>query len=303
MRATRSPYANAKTASPPSSVGPPLDPFPTPDANAGGTVPGTGESRLIRELMGSLFGDAEITRYVNRRFAESLTPTTLGSDPLSAAVQEPGRGETAGGRSRYSTQADQVGGAGSAWAVRGAFGTGRRSCPPLGMTGQAVIAVVVVVVAKAAPVPALAVVRVVGVVPLAAPVLALDVVGVVGVVPIAAPRALVALVALRLAARTVMALLDAVPLVALRSVVIVMAVVAEGSLARDRIRRFSAPLLALVPPVVPAVVPPVVPAVALAASWGRGDDRLRVRGAPGLRYYPQPVRHGQRQCSDHQQDE
>jgi hypothetical protein len=120
----------------------------------------------------------------------------------------------------------------------------------------------------------------------------------VGVIPLAAPRPLVAVVPRR-AGWTVMALSDVVPLVALRAVVTVMNVIAERSLVRDRIRRSSAPLRAVVPDAVPAFIPAVGPA----APRGRGSNRVRGRGAPGLRHDPQPVRHGERQCGDHQQDE
>jgi hypothetical protein len=118
--------------------------------------------------------------------------------------------------------------AGSTRAVVAAMGR------PLGMTGEARMAVVA----------------------MAAAISVVGVVGVVGVVPLAPPRALVAVVAVRLAACTVVAPLDVVPLVALRSVVIVMAVVAERSLVRDRMRRSSAPLRAGVS----------------AALWGRSDN-------------------------------
>jgi hypothetical protein len=130
------------------------------------------------------------------------------------------------------------------------------------------------------------------------PVHVLAAVGLVGVIPLAAPRPLVAVVA-RPAGWTVMALSDVVPLVALRSVVTVMTVIADRSLVRDRIRRSSATLRAVVRDAVPAFIPAVGPAT----PWGRGSNRVRGRGAPGLRHDPQPVRHGERQCGDHQQDE
>src|SRR4029450_4877516 len=136
------------------------------------------------------------------------------------------------------------------------------------------------------------------VVAVVAPVHVLAAVGVVGVIPLAAPRPLVAVVA-RPAGWTVMTLSDVVPLVVLWSVVTVMTVIAERSLVRDRIRRSSATL----PAVVPEAVPASLAAVGLATPWGRGSNPVRGRGAPGLRHDPQPVRHGERQCGDHQQDE
>jgi hypothetical protein len=105
------------------------------------------------------------------------------------------------------------------------------------------------------------------VVAVVAPVHVPVVVGGVGVIPLAAPRALVAVVA-RPAGWTVMALSGVVPLVALWSV---MAVIAERGLGRDRIRRSSAPLRAVVPDAVPAFLPAVGPA----APWGRDPNRVR----------------------------
>jgi hypothetical protein len=105
------------------------------------------------------------------------------------------------------------------------------------------------------------------VVAVVAPVHVLALVGVVSLIPLAAPRALVAVVA-RPAGWTVMALSDVVPLVALWSV---MAVIAERCHVRDRIRRSSAPLRAVVPDAVPAFIPAVGPA----APWGRDPNRVR----------------------------
>jgi len=136
------------------------------------------------------------------------------------------------------------------------------------------------------------------VVTVVAPVHVLAAVGVVGVIPLAASRALVAVVA-RPAGWTVMTLSDVVPLVVLWSVVTVMTGIADRSLVRDRIRRSSARLRADVPDAVPAFIPAVGPA----APRGRGSNRVRGGGAPGLRHDPEPVRHGERQCGDHQQDE
>jgi hypothetical protein len=95
------------------------------------------------------------------------------------------------------------------------------------------------------------------------------VLAVVGVVPLAGPRALVDVVA-RPAGWAGMALSDVVPLVALWSVVTMMIVIAERSLVRDRIRRSSAPLRAVVPDAVPALNPAVGPA----APWRRGSNRV-----------------------------
>jgi hypothetical protein len=59
----------------PSSIGPPLYRFPPPDANAVGTVASPGESGLVGELMGSLFGGAKVVSYVNQPKTSRLPHT------------------------------------------------------------------------------------------------------------------------------------------------------------------------------------------------------------------------------------